>query len=78
MGYGQIALGLLVFLFLLGLFVIGVVCIFNPSWAMKHFGGMQFRAGGQMRQETNRRGFQLFGFVFAVFALYILFQLVHR
>jgi len=77
MGFGQLALGLLVLLFLLGFCVLGVLCIFNPDWGMKHFGPAHLREGGQMRQEMNRLQFRLMGVVFSVVALYILFHFLH-
>jgi hypothetical protein len=40
---------------------IGIGCLFNPDWGIKHFGG-SVRKGGELQTEWNRVGVSFVGF----------------
>ena len=54
---------------------IGIGCLFNPDWGIKHFGGA-LRKGGELQTESNRFGISFVGLVFGGFALYLLYDVL--
>jgi len=66
--------------FLIGLLVcfaaIGIGCLVNPDWGIKHFGSIHLRAGGDLRREWNRVGVQIAGAVMTAFVLYLVFHII--
>ena len=67
----------LVLVFLLAFAVIGMACVFNPDWAIKHF-GRSLMGGGELRKDWNRMQISVFGLVFAGFALYLIYVLFFK
>ena len=61
--------------FLLAFAAIGIGCLFNPDWGMKHF-GRGLLGGGDLRKEWNRTQMSAAGLIFAAFALYLLYDLL--
>lgn len=49
--------------------VIGIGCVVNPDWGMRHF-ARALLGGGELRREWNRMGIVFSGIVFGGFALY--------
>jgi hypothetical protein len=54
---------------------IGIGCIINPDWGIKHF-GQSLRRGGELLTEWNRIGLQFVGLAFGGFAVYLLYVLL--
>lgn len=61
--------------FLLASAAIGIGCVFNPDWGMKHF-GRSLMGGGELRKEWNRIQMSAVGLVFAGIALYLAYVLI--
>jgi hypothetical protein len=60
---------------LLAFAAIGIGCVLNPDWGMKHF-GRSLLGGGELRKEWNRMQMSVFGLIFAGFALYLIYALI--
>ena len=54
---------------------IGIGCIINPDWGIKHF-GQALRRGGELLTKWNRIGLQFVGLAFGGFAVYLLYVLL--
>ncbi len=67
----------LVVVFLLGFAAIGVGCLLNPDWGMKHF-GRSLLGGGELRKEWNRIQLSAAGLIFAALGLYLLYVLLFK
>ena len=65
----------LVAAFLLTFAAIGVGCLFNPDWGIKHF-GRSLMGGGELQKAWNRMQISVLGLIFAGFALYMLYVLL--
>ena len=65
----------LVAAFVLAFAAIGITCLFNPDWGVKHF-GRSLMGGGELRKEWNRMQMSAAGLIFAAFALYLLYVLL--
>jgi len=55
---------------------VGIGCLVNPDWGIKHFGSISLRTGGELRREWNRVGFQIVGAVMTAFVIYIVFHII--
>jgi len=56
---------------------IGIICVFNPDWGIRHF-ARSLMGGGELRKEWNRTQVSGFGLVFAGFALYLIYALTFK
>ena len=65
------------FVLLLAVGGIGLGCLVNPDWGMRHF-GRSLMGGGELRKEWNPIQMSVAGLVFAGSALYILYDLFLR
>lgn len=54
---------------------IGIGCIINLDWGIKHF-GQALRRGGELLTAWNRIGLQFVGLAFGGFAVYLLYVLL--
>ena len=62
-------------LFFVACAAIGIGCLFNPDWGMRHF-GRSLMGGGELRKEWNRMNMSVVGLIFASGALYMLYVLL--
>jgi len=62
---------------LLAFAAIGLGCLINPDWGMRHF-GRSLMGGGELRKEWNRMGISIAGLAFSGFAFYMLYHLLLR
>ena len=62
---------------LLAFAAIGIGCVFNPDWGMRHF-GRSLLGGGELRKEWNRTQISAVGLIFAGVALYLIYVLLFR
>ena len=53
---------------------VGVAHVVYPDWFIRRSSA---RKGGEMLTEWNRLGFQIAGAIFAGFAVYLLYHLLH-
>lgn len=74
LNFAKVALLLLV---LLAFATIGVACVFNPDWGMKHF-ARSLMGGGELRREWNRMQMSVLGLIFTCFALYLIHALIFK
>jgi hypothetical protein len=74
-GFTSIWTLLLTFAIVLVFAAIGIGCIINPDWGIKHF-GQSLRRGGELLTEWNRIGLQFVGLAFGGFAVYLLYVLL--
>ena len=65
------------FVFLLAFAAIGIGCVFNPDWGMRHF-GRSLMGGGEMRKDWNRMQMSVVGLIFAGVALYFIYALIFK
>ncbi len=70
----RLAIGVLV---LAGFAFIGIGCLVNPEWGIRHF-GRGLRRGGELQTEWNQIGIALAGLVFAAGSVYILFEVLRE
>jgi len=64
---------LILTLILLGGFAaIGIGCVINPEWGIRHF-GQSVRKGGELLTEWNRLGISFVGVAFGGFAIYLIY-----
>lgn len=63
--------------FLLGLVALGITCVFNPDWAIRHF-ARSLMGGGELRKEWNRMQMSALGLIFAGLALYLICALLFK
>ena len=62
---------------LVGFAVIGIGCVINPNWGIKHF-GQSLRRGGDLLTEWNRLGIQFVGLTFSGSALYLMYVVLRE
>jgi hypothetical protein len=62
---------------LVGFAAIGIGCVINPNWGVKHF-GQSLRRGGELLTEWNRLGIQFVGLAFGGFALYAIYVVLRE
>jgi len=63
--------------FLVVFAAIGIGCLFNPDWGIKHF-APRLQGGGELRKDWNRMEMSFMGLVFAGFALYLMYVLISK
>ena len=63
--------------FLFAFAAIGIGCVFNPDWGMRHF-GRSLMGGGELRKDWNRLQISAVGLIFAGFALYLISLLIFK
>jgi hypothetical protein len=56
---------------------IGLGCVFNPDWGIRHF-SRSLMGGGELRKEWNRMQMSVFGLIFASFALGMIYVLIFK
>ena len=71
-GFASIWTLILTVAILLVFAAIGIGCVINPDWGIKHF-GQSLRRGGELLTEWNRIGIQFVGLAFGGFAVYLLY-----
>ena len=73
----NLAKAALILAFLLAFAAIGIGCVFNPDWGMRHF-GRSLMGGGELRKDWNRMQMSAVGLIFAGVALYVAYVLVFK
>lgn len=56
---------------------IGLRCVFNPDWGIRHF-SRSLMGGGELLKEWNRMQMSVFGLIFAGFALCMIYVLIFK
>jgi hypothetical protein len=56
---------------------IGLGCVFNPDWGIRHF-SRSLMGGGELRKEWNRMQMSVLGLIFAGFALWMIYVLIFK
>jgi hypothetical protein len=56
---------------------IGIGCVINPDWGMRHF-GRSLMGGGQLRKDCNRMQMSAVGVIFGGCALYLIYVLIFK
>jgi hypothetical protein len=67
----------LVFAMLVVFAVIGLGCVFNPDWGIRHF-SRSLMGDGELRKEWNRMQMSAVGLIFAGFALWMIYVLIFK
>jgi hypothetical protein len=73
----NLAKAALILAFLLAFAAIGIGCVFNPDWGMRHF-GRGLMGGGELRKGWNRMQMSAVGLIFAGAALYLTYVLIFK
>jgi hypothetical protein len=56
---------------------IGLGCVFNPVWGIRHF-SRSLMGGGELRKDWDRMQMSVFGLIFAGFALCMIYVLIFK
>jgi len=63
---------ILTLILLAGFAAVGIGCVINPVWGIRHF-GQSLRKGGELLTEWNRLGILFVGLTFGGFAIYLIY-----
>lgn len=67
----------LLFAVLVALCAVGIRCMFDPDWSMRHF-GRGLMGGGELRKDLNQTAMAGFGLVLAWVMLSLLYHLIYQ